>query len=97
MSEVKDKRIRAKWEKILYESQMGTLEYHHDSSPDEDTTSHEDVRHFVVRKKGNHSEKVGTATHADSSQIQEPSWATKEKQEKRWNPAESFTSSQASA
>jgi hypothetical protein len=53
MPEVRDKRIRAKWEKILFDYQFDqrSPNYEFLSSPDEDWNG-DDGKHNLVKKKG---------------------------------------------
>jgi len=72
MPEVKDKRIRAKWEKILFDCQ---IEPHFSqfevSSLPEDEAAHDmpnERQKFVVKKKGNSMKIVSQNTLQDKNQ-----------------------------
>lgn len=66
MPEVRDKRIRAKWEKILsdYQFDQRPPNYEFLSSPDEDWNPYgDDSKRYLVKKKGkpNNRKQIGSS------------------------------------
>jgi hypothetical protein len=76
MPEVKDKRIRSKWEKILFDCQIEPQFSHFDvSSSHEDDPGHglaNERQRCVVKKKGNSVKTVSQPSLQEDRRRQEP-------------------------